>query len=238
MRKNELESFSLQKPLPEKVMVIFAHPDDAEGNCGGTTAKWVRIGKVIHYLVLTNGDKGSDDPSMTSDKLAGIREEEQEAAANVLGVSGVTFLRIPDGELEVSLPLRKEITRLIRLHQPAIILTHDPWKPYQFHPDHRAAGFLALDAVIAARDRLYYPDYLTQGLKPCRVRKVCLFGTDHPDFWVDISESFELKLQAVRCHKSQGLDSQEVEERIRKRASEVGKAKGYLYGEAFKEFLM
>ena len=238
MRRSEREYDSLQNPLAERGMVIFAHPDDAEGNCGGTTAKWVREGRIIHYLVLTNGDKGSDDPSMTSDKLAGIREKEQEAAAKVLGVSGVTFLRIPDGELEVSLPFRKEITRVIRWHQPAIILTHDPWKPYQFHPDHRATGFLALDAVIAARDRLYYPDHLTQGLEPCRVREVYLFGTDNPDFWVDISESFELKLKAVRCHKSQGLDSQEVQERIKKRASGVGKAKGYLYGEAFKNFLM
>jgi LmbE family N-acetylglucosaminyl deacetylase len=238
LKKSEREYFSLGEPLAERVMVIFAHPDDAEGNCGGTTARWVREGRIIHYLVLTNGDKGSDDPSMTSDKLAGIREKEQEAAAKVLGVSEVNFLRIPDGELEVSLPLRKEITRLIRRHQPAIILTHDPWKPYQFHPDHRAAGFLALDAVIAARDRLYYPDHLNQGLEPCRVREVYLFGTDNPDLWVDISESFELKLKAVRCHKSQGLDSQEVQERIRRRASEVGKAKGYLYGEAFKNFLM
>jgi LmbE family N-acetylglucosaminyl deacetylase len=227
---------SSQKPLKESAMVIFAHPDDAEGNCGGTTAKWVREGKAIHYFVLTNGDKGSDDPSMTSDRLAGIREKEQEAAAKVLGVSGITFLRIPDGELEGTLALRKEITRIIRLHQPAIVFTHDPWKPYQFHPDHRATGFLALDAIIAARDRLYYPDQLDQGMKPCRVKEIYLFGTENPDFWVDISGIFDLKLQAVRCHKSQGLDSPEVQERIRNRALEVGKVKGFLYGEAFKKF--
>ena len=158
-----------QKVL-EKIMVVFAHPDDAEGNCGGTTAKWAREGKVIHYLVLTNGDKGSWDLSMTSEKLAQIREKEQEAAARVLGVSEVIFLRIPDGELEVSQPLRREVARLIRLHQPSVILTHDPWKPYQVHPDHRAAGFLALDAAVAARDHLYYPDQLAQGLRPCRVK--------------------------------------------------------------------
>ena len=216
-------------------MVIFAHPDDAEGSCGGTTAKWVREGKIMHYLVVTNGDKGTDDLSMTSDKLAEIREKEQEAAAKVLGVSGVTFLRVPDGELEGSLSLRKEITRLIRRHQPAIVFTHDPWRPYQLHPDHRATGFLALDAVIAARDRLYYPNHLRQGLKPCHVQEIFLFGTETADFWVDISESFELKLQAVRCHQSQGLHSPAVQERIRNRALEVGKAQGYLYGEAFKK---
>jgi len=219
-------------------MIIFAHPDDAEGNCGGTTVKWVREGKIIHYLVLTNGDKGSDDPSMTSEKLAEIRGKEQEAAAKVLGVSGITFLGIPDGELEVSLPIRKEITRLIRLHQPAVVFTHDPWKVYQVHPDHRAAGFLTLDAVIVARDRLYYPDQLTQRLRPCIVNEICLFGTDYPDFWVDISESIEIKLQAVRCHESQGLAAKEVQERIRNRALEVGKAKSYLYGEAFKKIVM
>ena len=219
-------------------MIIFAHPDDAEGNCGGTTAKWVREGKIIHYLVLTNGDKGSDDPSMTSEKLAEIRGKEQEAAAKVLGVSGITFLGIPDGELEVSLPIRKEITRLIRLHQPAVIFTHDPWKVYQVHPDHRAAGFLTLDAVIVARDRLHYPDQLSKVLKPCSVKEICLFGTEYPDFWVDISESIEIKLQAVRCHVSQGLAAEEVQKRIRTRALEVGKEKGYLYGEAFKKIVI
>src|SRR5512139_4234223 len=109
--------------MQEKVVVIFAHPDDAEGNCGGTTAKWAREGKVIHYLVLTNGDKGSWDLSMTSEKLAGIREKEQEAAAKILGVSGVTFLGVPDGELEASQPLRKEVTRVIRQHQPTVVFT-------------------------------------------------------------------------------------------------------------------
>jgi LmbE family N-acetylglucosaminyl deacetylase len=231
--KNKNESLQ-----PEKVMIIFAHPDDAEGNCGGTTAKGIKEGKIIHYLVLTNGDKGSDDPSMTSEKLARVREKEQKAAAEILGISGVTFLGIPDGELEESPHLRKEITRILRLHQPAVVFTHDPWKLYQLHPDHRATGFLALDAVIAARDHLYYPDQLAQGLKPFRVKEVCLFGTDHPDFWVDISESIEIKLQAVRCHESQGLTAKAVQERIRNRALEVGKIKGYRYGEAFKKIVM
>ncbi len=218
-----------------KALVIFAHPDDAEGSCGGTTAKWVREGKTIHYLVITNGDKGTDDPSMTSVRLAGIREKEQEAAAKVLGVSDVTFLRVPDGELENSLLLRREIVRLIRRHQPDIIFTHDPWRLYQLHPDHRATGFLALDAMIGAGDRLHYPDHWGEGLKPWRVQEALLFGTEDADFWVDVSESFELKLQAVRCHQSQGLHSPAVQERIRNRASETGKTRGYLYGEAFKK---
>jgi len=231
--KNKNESLQ-----PEKVMIIFAHPDDAEGNCGGTTAKGIKEGKIIHYLVLTNGDKGSDDLSMTSEKLARVREKEQKAAAEILGISGVTFLGIPDGELEESPHLRKEITRILRLHQPAVVFTHDPWKLYQLHPDHRATGFIALDAVIAARDHLYYPDQLAQGLKPFRVKEVCLFGTDHPDFWVDTSETIEIKLQAVRCHESQGLTAKAVQERIRNRALEVGKIKGYRYGEAFKKIVM
>lgn len=219
-------------------MIIIAHPDDAEGNCGGTIAKWARGGKIIHCLVLTNGDKRSDHRSMTSEKLAEIREREQEAAGKVLGVSGITFLRIPDGELEATRPLRKEITRLIRLHQPTVVFTHDPWRPHQLHPDHRAAGFLALDAILAARDHLYYPDQLGQGLKPCRVKEIYLFGTESPDSCFDISETMEVKLQAVRCHESQGLGSKEVQDRIKNRALEVGKIKEYLYGETFKKITM
>jgi len=148
------------------------------------------------------------------------------------------FMGVPDGFLEVSPPLRKEITRLIRLHQPAFVLAHDPWKSYQVHPDHRAAGFLAVDAVVAARDHLFYPDQLAWGLRPCRVKDVYLFGTEHPDFWVDISETLEVKLQAVRCHESQGLTAPQIQERIRNRASEVGRARGYLFGEGFKKLAM
>jgi LmbE family N-acetylglucosaminyl deacetylase len=175
---------------------------------------------------------------MTSERLAGIREKEQEAAAGILGVSGITFLRVPDGELEASQPLRKEVTRVIRQHQPTVVFAHDPWKPYQTHPDHRAAGFLAMDAVLAARDHLFYPDQLAQGLSPSRVREVYLFGTEAPDFWVDISDTIELKLQAVRCHGSQGLTAPQVQERIRNRALEVGRAKDYPYAEAFKKIMM
>ena len=230
--------FSSPAEPPERIMVIFAHPDDAEGGCGGTTAKWAREGKSVHYLVLTNGDKGSDNPCMTSEKLAGIREKEQESAAEILGVSGVTFLRIPDGELEISLSLRREIGRLIQMHRPGILFTHDPWMLYQLHPDHRAAGFLALDAAITARNHLFFADHSLQRLKPFDVREVYLFGTDQPDFWVDISETLEVKLRAVRCHESQGLTSQEVQQRIRNRAIEVGRSQGYLYGEAFKKIVI
>ena len=219
-------------------MIIFAHPDDAEGNCGGTTAKWAREGRVVQYIVLTNGDKGSWDLSMTSERLAEIREREQRAAAKILGVSGVTFLGVPDGELEPSQPLRKEVTRVIRQHQPTVVFTHDPWKSYQTHPDHRAAGFLAMDAIVAARDHLFYPDQLALGLSPCRVKAVYLFGTGSPDFWVDISETIEIKLQAVICHESQGLAAPQVQDRIRNRALEVGKIGGFAYGEAFKKIVM
>jgi LmbE family N-acetylglucosaminyl deacetylase len=130
------------------------------------------------------------------------------------------------------------VTRLIRACQPSIVFTHDPWKPYQFHPDHRAAGFLTLNAVIAARDHLFYPEQRSQGLSPCRVKEVYLFGTDSPDFWVNISDTIEIKLKAVQCHKSQGLTARAVQERIKNRALEVGKAKGVLYGEAFKKFVV
>ena len=170
----------------ERVMVIFAHPDDAEVQCAGTIALWVEAGKRITYVVLTKGDKGTQDPSMAGDALAQIRQEEQLKAASELGVEKVLFLPNSDGELEVSLERRKILTRIIREHQPEVMITHDPWMRYQLHPDHRASGTLALDAVISARDPLYFSEQVQEGLEPCRVKRALLFASDQPDFWVDI----------------------------------------------------
>jgi LmbE family N-acetylglucosaminyl deacetylase len=219
-------------------MVIFAHPDDAEVQCAGTIALWVEAGKRITYVVLTKGDKGTQDPSMAGDALAQIRQEEQLKAASELGVEKVLFLPNSDGELEVSLERRKILTRIIREHQPEVMITHDPWMRYQLHPDHRASGTLALDAVISARDPLYFSEQVQEGLEPCRVRRALLFASDQPDFWMDIGGTIEKKISALGQHRSQVKRWPNWEEWMRKRAQDAGASQGLKYAEAFKRLIL
>jgi len=222
----------------ERVMVIFAHPDDAEVQCAGTIALWVEAGKRITYVVLTKGDKGTQDPSMAGEVLAKIRQEEQLKAADELGVEKVLFLPNSDGELEVSLERRKILTRIIREHQPEVMITHDPWMRYQLHPDHRASGTLALDAVISARDPLYFSEQVQEGLEPCRVKRALLFASDQPDFWVDIGGTIERKISALGQHRSQVKRWPNWEEWMRKRARDAGASQGLKYAEAFKQLIL
>jgi LmbE family N-acetylglucosaminyl deacetylase len=219
-------------------MVIFAHPDDAEVQCAGTVALWVQAGKKVIYVVLTKGDKGTPDPSMTSEALARLRREEQLRAAQELGVEKVLFLDNGDGELEVTLDRRRALTRIIREHQPEVVITHDPWMRYQLHPDHRASGTLALDAVISARDRLYFSEQIEQGLKPCRVRRALLFASDQPDYWVDIEKTFAKKMMALGQHKSQVSQWPNWQERFRKRAEDAGASRGLKLAEPFKRLVL
>ncbi len=222
----------------ERVMVIFAHPDDAEVQCAGTIALWAGAGKKITYVVLTRGDKGTQDPSMAGDELVQIRQEEQLQAAGELGVEKVVFLPNGDGELEVNLERRKMLTRIIREHQPEVLITHDPWMRYQLHPDHRASGMLALDAVISARDPLYFPEQINDGVKPCRVKRVLLFASDQPDFWVDIGGTMEKKIAALGKHQSQVIQWPKWEEWMRRRAQDAGASQGLKYAEPFKRLIL
>ena len=222
----------------ERVMVIFAHPDDAEVQCAGTIALWIGAGKKFTYVVLTKGDKGTQDPSMAGDALAQIRQEEQLKAASELGVEKVLFLPNSDGELEVNLERRKILTRIIREHQPEVMITHDPWMRYQLHPDHRASGTLALDAVISARDPLYFSEQVQEGLEPCRVKRALLFASDQPDFWVDIGGTIERKISALGQHRSQVKRWPNWEEWMRKRAQDAGASQGLKYAEAFKRLIL
>lgn len=215
-----------------RVMAIFAHPDDADFICSGTIARYVESGYRAQYVLATSGDKGSDDYSAVPEQLAATREAEQLAAAHVLGVEEVTFLRHPDGEVEVGIPLRRELAKVIRQHRPDVLLTFDPWQRYQIHPDHRAVGQTALDAVAAARDHLYYPDQLDAQVREHRVHNVYFFATDHPNHYVDITSTIEKKIQALRCHASQ-VRGEGLEERIRSRARSVGQEVGFEYAEAF-----
>ena len=187
-----------------EVMVITPHPDDAEFGVAGTVARWTREGKDVIYVVCTNGDKGTSDTNMKPEELARIREQEQLTAAKLLGVREVIFLRYPDQTLEDTPEFRKEIVRLIRMYKPETVVTADPYRRYIWHRDHRITGQVVLDAVFPyARDYLSYPDLLEQGLQPHEVREVWLWASEDPDYRSDITDTFDIKIAALRCHKSQ-----------------------------------
>jgi LmbE family N-acetylglucosaminyl deacetylase len=204
-------------------MVIVAHPDDPEFFCGGTVALWCRAGTEMSYLILTNGNKGSDDPAMTAEKLAQIRKEEQQAAADILGVKRVLYLDEPDGELKSTLALRMRVVSEIRRHEPDIVLTLDPTRyfyadTYINHSDHRAAGEVAIDAVFpAARNRMYHPELLDLGLKPHTVKEVYLATPVQPNHWVEITQVFDTKIKAIMCHTSQIKEPENLTKRLKGR---------------------
>jgi len=219
-----------------RMLVVGAHPDDPEFGCAGTVAKWVLDGNTAHYLLLTSGDKGSHDPSLSPGQVAQIRESEQRAAAEVLGVSSVTYLREPDGLLEDTLALRKRVCAEIRRIKPHVLVTIDPWRRYQLHPDHRSGGRVALDAAWAAREWHIFPEQLL-GDAPWRVSEVRLFWTDSADHWEDISQSLDKRIEALACHQSQVAGRMEqVAERIRERTRAEGQGRGMAHAEAFKRF--
>jgi LmbE family N-acetylglucosaminyl deacetylase len=223
----------------ERVLVVLAHPDDPEFFCGATLAKWAREGKEIHYLLLTCGDKGSDDPAVTPEMLCADRQAEQLAAARVLGVKAVRFLGYPDGELFNTLDVRREIVREIRRFRPARVVTSDPTTLIRMnvainHPDHRAAGAATLDALFpAAGNRMYFPELLREGLEPYAPKEIWLSVTTDPTMWVNVNDTLDLKLAAIREHKSQVAKPEELAQRIRERLRRTD-VEGEFYAEAFR----
>ncbi len=222
----------------KRVMVIVAHPDDPEFYCGGTVARWSREGMEVGYLILTNGNKGSSDPTVTPEHLASIRRIEQQTAARILGVKEVVFLDEPDGELQASLQLRQRVVREIRRYRPDIVICPDP-AVYYFdtsyinHPDHRMAGVVALEAIFpAARNRMYHPELLEEGLEPHAVHEIYLAGSAQPNRWVDISDTIDLKIEAIKAHASQ-ISDLEVLDRVRQRALDTDSYGRQVYREAF-----
>jgi len=222
-------------------LVIFAHPDDADFMCGGTVAAWARGGAEVHYCVITDGSAGSNDPSMTREEMVPIREAEQRAAADVLGVKTVTFLGFRDGELEVNLDSRRAVTRVVRTIRPEVIVAPDPsrlWSGagYINHWDHKQAGTLALTAVMPdAPSRPMFTELLDEGLEPFEVPNLWL-SAEEADTFVDISETMELKLEALRRHVSQG--TVDAEPWVLERAREVGHTAGVELAEGFKTFVL
>jgi LmbE family N-acetylglucosaminyl deacetylase len=205
---SELPSIDL--PAPARVLAIGAHPDDIEFGCGATLAKWTRAGCEAHMLVLTDGSKGTWDPNADLEALAALRVEEQHAAAKVLGVSAVHFLGITDGELTEDRATRARITEIVRTTRPDVVFTHDPWKQYRVHPDHRHAGFVVLDALVAARDPHFFPE---QRVPHHRPDALLLFEAGEIDHVERIDATVQVKVDALLEHRSQwrsthGIDDQ------------------------------
>jgi LmbE family N-acetylglucosaminyl deacetylase len=220
-----------------RVLIVAAHPDDPEFLAGGTIAGLVKAGGEVAYVVVTNGNKGSSDRAMTRERLASIRQEEQRRAAGVLGVQTVAFLGYEDGEVEDTRQLRLDLTREIRRWRPELIITLHSSRSFTslpaWHRDHRLVGGVLLDCVYPlARDHLAFPELLPD-YEPHTVREVHLIQWEQPRLVVDITDTLELKLEAIRCHASQVRDVTAVEARVRSRAAILGKEKGYSYAEGF-----
>lgn len=232
---------------PRTMLVVVAHPDDAEFGCGGSIAVWAREGWDITLVVCTDGGAGGPDNATDvgpaeRQRIARLRKEEQRAAAAVLGIREVIFLDFPDGALEPSLELRRAIVRQIRRTRAYRVVCQSPdrvWTPQyslaRFHPDHLAAGAATIAAVYpAAQNGWDFPDLLAEGLAPSRVRELLVIGAPNPNYAVDITETFEIKLAALRCHASQvGEKQDELAVRLRDRARECGKAFGFPLAESF-----
>jgi len=217
-------------------LVIAAHPDDAEFGVAGTVARWTQTGRKVAYVVCTSGDKGTSDRSLASEQLVKIREKEQLEAARLLGVERVEFLRYPDQSLEDTPEFRKEIVRQIRIFRPEIVATSDPYRRYIWHRDHRIVGQVVLDAVYPyARDHLAYPDLLDQGLQPHKVKEVWFWGADDVNHRIDVTETFERKLSALKCHASQVREftNPNLESWLRRRCREMAGDEPFQLAEGF-----
>ncbi|MBA3587794.1 MAG: PIG-L family deacetylase [Chloroflexi bacterium] len=227
-------------PTPERVLVVAAHPDDIEFGAAGTVARWVTEGATVHYLLVTRGDKGSDDPATDVVALAELREREQRAAAAEIGVEGVEFLDEPDGLVEASLRLRERITHAIRSFRPEIVMTHDPTvlfvnNEWVNHPDHRAVGQVTVDAVFpTARDPLNFREHLEAGLEAWKVAELFLWSTNEANQLVDIGGTIERKVEALGHHASQFRSFEEIARWVRRRSEELGERAGYRAAEGFR----
>ena len=218
-----------------RALAIGAHPDDVELQAGGTLAGWAAAGVRVELACFTAGEKGSADPGADPARLAGVRRSEAETAARALGAAlPVHLLGAVDGELEVTTALRLAVARLVRTVRPDVVLGHDPWRRWLLHPDHRAAGLLTVDGVVAARDPLYARGLAAEGLAAHRPHTVLLFGTDSPDELVDVTATLDAKLAACRAHASQLPDPADLERRVRTWNAAIGAAAGLHYAEAFR----
>ena len=231
-------------PKAQNILVILAHPDDPEFFCGGTLARWARAGHRIDYVLLTCGEKGRNayNQQIPGEELCALRQQEEQAAAAVIGAQAVRFLDNEDGTLVPDLKLRLEVVRIIRKMKPDILVTCDPQNLFASyglnHPDHRAAGQIVLDAVFpAAGNDLFFPFLLQEGLEPHMPREVWVSLTEQPNVVLDVTDTWQIKLQALKEHKSQIGDPLEFEKRMRKRHSADSTDENPRFEEKFRRIL-
>lgn len=235
---------SIDLDTPARALAVSAHPDDAEFGCGATLAKWGERGCITSLVVCTDGSKGSWDPDSNVAQLVQTRQREQRLAAERLGLAGeVIFLEYVDGELQNTAEARESLAAVIRRLRPTVVLGHDPWKSYRLHPDHREAGFLTCEAIVAARDPHFFPD---QGLAPHRPEALLLFEAEAPDHLETIDGHDQAKIAALMAHESQfestmhisasddGSEQERFTERIRAELAAAGALADLAAGEAFK----
>jgi LmbE family N-acetylglucosaminyl deacetylase len=225
---------------PKRALVVVAHPDDAEFLCGGSIAKLCAEGWEVNYILTTSGDMGTRDDKMSRPAMAVIREKEQVEAATVLGVKEVVFLRYPDGFYEDTAESRGKIVREVRRLKPDLVITWDPYRTSFTHRDHRLTGQSTMDALYPlARNPLGYPEHLLEGLEVHRVNEVWLAGSPDPDHYVDVTDQFDIRIKALRKHKSQigGAPIAGLRKRLRDRLKEVAKEQEFELGEAFRRIV-
>lgn len=231
--------------VPDKAMVIFAHPDDAEISSGGVVARWISAGCEVTYVLCTNGSAGTADRSFTPAELAAKRANEQRAAADFMGVKNLVMLGYPDGGLEDTREFLGDVVRAIRQYRPHTVFVHDPYRVDGFqHRDHRKAGITATDAVYPyARDHLHFPEHITRdGLEPHRVRELWYWGMDEPNVIVDVTDGIDRQIAALIRHESQmpGFNvpaGHTIGERVKKNAAEHANGYGFEYGAVFRRLL-
>jgi LmbE family N-acetylglucosaminyl deacetylase len=223
------------------VLVVVAHPDDAEAFCGGTLAKLAGAENRVILAISTNGDRGSHDTGLCPTDLVEIRRREQHHAQELLGIRESIWLGYRDGQLSQSADFRDRLVRIIRETRPEIIITGDPWRHYEFHPDHRTVGFATTEAHILADLPWICPEFTMEGVAPWRPAELYLFAPQEPNYWVDIGQTLEIKIHSRLAHASQcdfirsEQDRQRYIAYFREQATEAGRAAGYVYAEAFRK---
>lgn len=227
---------------PQTILAILAHPDDPEFFCGATLARWTAMGHTVHYVLFTKGDKGVRDEIMDPQVLADIRTHEQRCAADVLGVGEVEFLDYCDGCLEPSLAARRDAARAMRKYKADVVVTSDPNQIFGEnsinHPDHRYMGQIVVDAFFPGTGNpLYFPELIEEGLPPVHPRELWLTVTPNPNTVIDVTETWERKIQALHCHGTQISDMNKLDERMRSRLAPESNAEKPRYEERFRRFI-
>jgi LmbE family N-acetylglucosaminyl deacetylase len=230
--------------IPERALFIYAHPDDIEFGVAGTAAKWAANGCEVTYVLVTDGNIGSHDESLTADQLTAIRHAEQRAAADVVGVQNVVFMGEHDGLTEPTLELRQKIVKLIRQYRPNVVVSGDPRTTfasdyYINHPDHRAVAIAVLDAVFPASEmRLLYPEFEAEGIHAHKINYLYISFTDDANLYIDITDHFDTKIEALLKHQPSQFDKWDPRPMLEQWSGEAGKVIGVKYAETFRKFVL